>query len=292
VGNVLLVLLGAALLLATPWLMRAVVGVDRILIIRLIGPASLTERVRDLEQARAYAVDDAVARLRRIERDLHDGAQAQLVAVTMKLGLAREDLGDTVGATAESQASLRRALELVDAAHGIAREAITELRDLAHGIHPPALDHGLDTALATLAARSAVPVTLVAGLPERPSAGIEIIAYFCVAELLASGRQRRDRRQRQRELLPVAGDVVADQRSWNDTYNPAVQAYFGLTTPNPAASNGGLSEFFSRPRYQDSVKSMVGTRRAGPSASAPARRPPSSPRSSRWPTRWPGTRSG
>jgi signal transduction histidine kinase len=185
-GNVLLVAIGAALLLTAPWLMRAVVGVDRILITRLIGPASLTERVRDLEQARAQAVDDAVERLRRIERALHDGAQAQLVAVTMKLGLAREDLGDTVGATAESRASLRRALDLVDSAHGIAREAITELRDLAHGIHPSALDHGLDTALATLAARSAVPVTLVSDLPERPSAAIETIAYFCAAELLAN----------------------------------------------------------------------------------------------------------
>ena len=146
---------------------------------------SLTERVRELEQTRAHAVDDSAARLRRIERDLHDGAQAQMVAVAMKLGLAREDLGGTAGATAEAEA-VQRALELVDAAHGIAKEAITELRDLARGIHPPVLDHGLATALATLAARSAVPVELVADLPERPSAAIETIAYFCAAELLAN----------------------------------------------------------------------------------------------------------
>jgi signal transduction histidine kinase len=185
-GNVLVVPLGMALLLAVPWLMRAVVGLDRVLIAALIDPVSLTKRVRDLEQTRAHSVDDAAARLRRIERDLHDGAQAQMIAVAMKLSLAREDLGDTAGATAEAQASLQRALELVEAAHGIAKEAITELRDLARGIHPPALDHGLDTALATLAARSAVPVELVADLPEQPSPAIETIAYFCAAELLAN----------------------------------------------------------------------------------------------------------
>jgi signal transduction histidine kinase len=185
-GNLAVVPLGVALLLAAPWLMRAVVGLDRVLITRLIGPVSLTERVRDLEQTRAHVVDDSAARLRRIERDLHDGAQAQMVAVAMKLGLAREDLGGTAGANAEAEASLQRALELVDTAHGMAREAITELRALARGIHPPVLDHGLDTALATLAARSAVPVELVADLPGRPSAAIETIAYFCAAELLAN----------------------------------------------------------------------------------------------------------
>jgi signal transduction histidine kinase len=130
-------------------------------------------------------VDYSAARLRRIERDLHDGPQAQMVAVAMKLGLARESLGGTAGATAEAEA-VQCALELVDAAHSIAKEAIIELRDLAHGIHPPVLDRGLNPALATLAARSAVPVELVADLSGRPSAAIEAIAYFCAAELLAN----------------------------------------------------------------------------------------------------------
>jgi signal transduction histidine kinase len=185
-GNLLVVPLGMALLLAAPWLTRAVVDLDRVLITRLIGPSSLAERVLDLEQTRAHLVDDAAARLRRIERDLHDGAQAQMISVAMKLDLAREDLGGAVGATADAEASLQRALDLVNAAHGIAKEAIAGLRDLARGIHPPVLDHGLDTALATLAARSAVPVELVTGLPERPSAAIETIAYFCAAELLTN----------------------------------------------------------------------------------------------------------
>jgi signal transduction histidine kinase len=144
----------------------------------------LAGRVQRLTETRGYALDAAAAELRRIERDLHDGAQAQMVAVAMKLGLAREKLGGTAGPAAE--ADLERALELVDAAHRSAKEAITELRDLARGIHPPVLDHGLGTALATLAARSGVPVDLVIDLPERPSAAIETIAYFCAAELLAN----------------------------------------------------------------------------------------------------------
>jgi len=204
-GNLLAAPIGAALLLAAPWLMRAVTGLDQVLITRLIGPASLTERVRDLEQTRAHVVDDSAARLRRIERDLHDGAQAQMVAVAMKLGLAREDLGGTAGANAEAEARLQRALELIDTAHGMAKEAIIELRDLARGIHPPVLDHGLDTALATLAARSAVPVELVADLPERPSAAIETIAYFCAAELLANVAKHSGARHATVEVVHVPG---------------------------------------------------------------------------------------
>jgi signal transduction histidine kinase len=142
------------------------------------------QRVHELEQSRALAVDDAAARLRRIEQDLHDGAQAQMVAVVMKLGLARAHLSSAVAGSGQSD--LKRTLELVDAAHLGAMEAITELRDLARGIHPPALDEGLGAALAALAARSDAPVELVIDLPERPSAAIETIAYFCVAELLTN----------------------------------------------------------------------------------------------------------
>jgi signal transduction histidine kinase len=141
-------------------------------------------RVRELEQSRAHAVDDSAARLRQIERDLHDGAQAQMVAVAMKLGLAMKKLGSMTDGT--GQADLDRVLDLVAAAHRGAREAITELRDLARGIHPPVLDRGLGAALTTLAARSDLPVELVLDLPERPSAAIETIAYFCAAELVAN----------------------------------------------------------------------------------------------------------
>ena len=165
-------------------------------------------RVHELEQSRASLVDDSAARLRRIERDLHDGAQAQMVAVAMKLGLAREKLGGTIaGITAggTAQADLERVLELVDAAHRGAKEAITELRDLARGIHPPVLDHGLGTALTTLAAGSDPPVELVVDLPERPSAAIETIAYFCAAELLTNVAKHAGARHATLEAAHVGG---------------------------------------------------------------------------------------
>jgi signal transduction histidine kinase len=153
-------------------------------------------------------VDDSVARLRRIERDLHDGAQAQMVAVAMKLGLAREKLGGTIAGTTvagTAQADLERVLELVDAAHRGAKEAITELRDLARGIHPPVLDHGLGAALASLAARSEVPVEFVVDLPERPSAAIETIAYFCAAELLTNVGKHSGARHATLKAVHVGG---------------------------------------------------------------------------------------
>ncbi|GAA5156876.1 sensor domain-containing protein [Amycolatopsis dongchuanensis] len=172
-------LAGAALLLAAPWVLHGLTSLDRALVVSLLGPRSLTERVRDLEQSRAEVMDDATTRLRRIERDLHDGAQAQLVALAMKLGLARDELArqDTDVAT------LRR---LVGAAHGEAKQALTELRDLARGIRPPALDAGLEVALTTLAARSAVDVRLHVDLPERPSPALETLLYFSAAELLTN----------------------------------------------------------------------------------------------------------
>ena len=151
------------------------------------------ERVRELQRSRAVVVDDAAARLRRIGQDLHDGAQAQMVAVVMKLGLAQDHLSTL--AARPGGADLDRVLDLVAAARRGATEAIAELRDLARGIHPPALDEGLGAALAGLAARSDLPVELVVALPERPSPAIETMAYFCAAELLTnavkhSGAQR------------------------------------------------------------------------------------------------------
>jgi len=161
------------------------------------------ERVRELQRSRALVVDDAAARLRRIEQDLHDGAQAQMVGVVMKLGLARDHLGSSA-ARLES-ADLDRALELVDAAHRGAMEAIIELRDLARGIHPPVLGEGLDAALASLAARSDPPVELVIDLPERPSPAIETIAYFCAAELLTNAAKHSGAQRTKLELLHQPG---------------------------------------------------------------------------------------
>jgi signal transduction histidine kinase len=147
------------------------------------------QRVRELEHSRALAVDDAAVRLRRIEQDLHDGAQAQMVAVVMKLGLAREHLELAAGKAADGTVAsqdLVRVADLMAGAHAAALEAIGELRDLARGIYPPVLDEGLGAAVAALASRHEIASELVFDVAERPSFAIETIAYFCVAELLTN----------------------------------------------------------------------------------------------------------
>jgi signal transduction histidine kinase len=200
-----LVPVGASVLWWAPLATRRGNNADARLIARFLGPP-VPHRVRELEQSRARAVDDSAARLRRIERDLHDGAQAQMVAVAMKLGLAVEKLGGTVtDGPSGPEVDLERVLELVDAAHRSAKEAILELRDLARGIHPPVLDHGLGTALTTLAARCGVPVELVVDLPERPSAAIETIGYFCAAELLTNVAKHSGARHAVLEAVHVPG---------------------------------------------------------------------------------------
>jgi len=122
-------------------------------------------------------VEDSAAALRRVERDLHDGAQMRLAALAMNLGMAREKLDDDDDATVR---------ELLDAAQRNAVDALADLRDLARGIHPPALDNGLPSALATLAASSAIPASVTADIGTRPAPAIETIAYFCAAELIAN----------------------------------------------------------------------------------------------------------
>ncbi|HVU73640.1 MAG TPA: sensor domain-containing protein [Mycobacteriales bacterium] len=172
---------GLVLLFVGPWVVHGFVKVDRMLIRGLLGPTTMTERMRELETTRALAVDDSAAALRRIERDLHDGAQARLVALAMSLGMAKEELeGD------DPEVAVARARALVSSAHQEAKGTIVDLRDLARGIHPPALDNGLDEALSTLVARSPVPATLHVSLPQRPSPAVETIAYFCTAELLTN----------------------------------------------------------------------------------------------------------
>ena len=209
-ASFLFVPLGAFLLLAAPWLAHGVNELDVVLIRRLLGPGSpdstaLTERVRNLEVTRARAVDDSAARLRSIERDLHDGAQAQLVALAMKLGLAKEKLEDKEKLADTAPPDLTRVAQLVDDAHRSAIEAIAELRTLARGIHPSVLDNGLTDALTTLAARSVVPVELVTDIPERPSAAIETIAYFSAAELLANVAKHSGARHANLEAVHVPG---------------------------------------------------------------------------------------
>ncbi|MEU8353604.1 sensor domain-containing protein, partial [Streptomyces sp. NPDC048845] len=126
--------LGLAFVLATPWVIRGMATVDRVMVGGLLGPSQLATRVSELETDRGVVVDTAAADLRRIERDLHDGAQARLVALAMDLGLAKEKLLEDPEAAAR----------MVDEAHGEVKTALQELRDLARGIHPAILtDRGL-----------------------------------------------------------------------------------------------------------------------------------------------------
>ncbi|MEV7561244.1 sensor domain-containing protein [Streptomyces sp. NPDC089795] len=164
-----------------PYLVRLMANVDRAMVRGLLSPSDdLERRIAELESDRGVVVDTAAADLRRIERDLHDGAQARLVALAMGLGLAKEKLlEDPEGAAA-----------MVDEAHGEVKLALQELRDLARGIHPAVLtDRGLDAALSSVAARCVVPVKVAVDLPgdvpsARPAEAIEGIAYFVVSELL------------------------------------------------------------------------------------------------------------
>jgi len=230
-GSFLFLPLGAFLLFAAPWLAHGITELDRTLLRGLLGPGSpdsakLAERVRDLEKTRARAVDDSAARLRSIERDLHDGAQAQLVALAMKLGLAKEKLG------APATPDLTRVAQLVDDAHRSAIEAIAELRTLARGIHPSVLDNGLTDALTTLAERSAVPVELITDIPERPSAAIETIAYFSAAELLANVAKHSGARHATLEAVHVPG--LLRIRVTDDGH--------GGASPGPGGGLRGLAE--------------------------------------------------
>ncbi|MGP3687855.1 sensor histidine kinase [Streptomyces sp. IBSNAI002] len=159
-----------------PYVVRLLANADRAMVRGLLSPSDdLERRIAELESDRGVVVDTAAADLRRIERDLHDGAQARLVALAMGLGLAKEKLlEDPEGAAA-----------MVDEAHGEVKLALQELRDLARGIHPAVLtDRGLDAALSSVAARCVVPVKVAVDLPARPAEAIEGIAYFVVSELL------------------------------------------------------------------------------------------------------------
>ncbi len=181
-GTFLAAILGAAGVLGATWLARAINAGDRRLVRALLGPSSMAERVTELERTRSLAVEDSAAALRRVERDLHDGAQMRLAALAMNLGMAREKLGDDD----DAQPDNTTVRELLDAAHRNAVDALADLRDLARGIHPPVLDSGLAGALASLASSSAIPTSVSAQIDPRPAPAIETIAYFCAAELIAN----------------------------------------------------------------------------------------------------------
>jgi signal transduction histidine kinase len=204
------VALGLALLLTAPWVARAALAVQYATAHWMLAPnerGELQARVSTLADSRSRMVSAAEAERRRIERDLHDGAQQRLVALAMALGRAKSRM----------ETDPEGAQRLVDEAHGEAKLALAELRNLARGIHPAVLtDRGLDAALSALAARCPVPVQLTTHVDPRPAPGIEAVAYFIVAELLtnvskhaqASSVRVDVERRGERLLLSVIDDGI------------------------------------------------------------------------------------
>jgi signal transduction histidine kinase len=211
VGAVAAALLGAVgLVLVAPWVTRAMAALDVGVGRRLLGLASgeaVDRRVAQLETSRAAAVDSAEAERRRIERDLHDGAQQRLVSLAMDLGHARERLeGDPEGGG-------QHAAELVAEAHEEAKAALKEIRDLVRGIHPVILeDRGLDPALSAVVARSPVPVRLEVDIAERPSPAVESTAYFVVAEALTNVARHAEATSAAVTIVRAADRLVIEVR--------------------------------------------------------------------------------
>lgn len=175
VSAVGLIALGAA-----PGLSAALVRLETQVVPSLLGHSreeDLERRVEDLTESRAGAVDAADAERRRIERDLHDGAQQRLVSLALNLGLAKATLTDLPA----------EAREVIDTAHREAKEAIEELSSLVRGLHPAVLDElGLDAAMSGLAARAPLPVGLRVEMPRRAAPAVEAVAYFVVSEALTN----------------------------------------------------------------------------------------------------------
>jgi signal transduction histidine kinase len=256
-GTLPAALIGIACVLGGRWLAVGSNAVDQRLIRGLLGPSSMAERVTQLERTRALAVDDAAAALRRVERDLHDGAQMRLAALAMNLGMAQEKLGPAPAGTAQGKpvqgkpaqgkpaqgkpvhselahselahsetaqantaqgepvpagtgpADVDALRDLLEAAQRNAADALADLRDIARGIHPPALDNGLAVALESLAAASAIPATLTVDLPGRPAPAIETITYFCAAELIANSTKHSYANQIKIEIFSERAELLA-----------------------------------------------------------------------------------
>jgi signal transduction histidine kinase len=194
------------------WPVWPILGIAIVLAIELAaalfgspGRAEMAERIETLETTRAGAVDAQETELRRIERDLHDGAQARLVALGMSLGMAEQKLADDP----------ERAGELLAEARIGAEHALRELRDLARGIHPPVLaDRGLEAALASLASSTPLRVGLSVDVSPRPPAAVETAAYFVAAESLANAAKHA--RAKRVDITIARHDSIIDLQVRDD----------------------------------------------------------------------------
>jgi signal transduction histidine kinase len=169
----------------------------------LLGPDPDAQITR-LEHSRASAVDATETTLRRIERDLHDGAQHRLVAIALDLGRARQklDASDVEGAA-----------PLVASAHDESKRALVELRDLVRGIHPSILtDRGLDAAVSALAGRAPIPVDVTVDVDGRPPPAPETAAYYVVAEALTNVAKHSGAKSAAVEIVLRDGKLIAEVR--------------------------------------------------------------------------------
>jgi len=211
--------LAAAMVRVAPWLARSVAEADEAGARALLGPSrgeELALRVESLARSRAEVVAATDAERRRIERDLHNGAQRRLVSLAMQLGMARASLGDDV------PEPLR---EVIEQAHDEATEALAELRQLVRGLHPAVLDdRGLDAALSGIAATAPVPVRLRVDAGARCAPAIEAVAYFVVSEALTNVAKHAEA-ARAEVTVERLGDrlrvVVADDGRGGATVNGA-----------------------------------------------------------------------
>jgi signal transduction histidine kinase len=187
---------GAAVLLAFPWLLRLVVAVDRSLVFALLAPNPDRERVLLLQSSRTALTTANEASLRRLERDLHDGTQARLLTVGMMLARLEHRVGDAANAA------------MVSAAKQAVADTLDELREIIRGLHPPALNSGLDIALTTLAARCPLPVELTYSLHAPPAESIATAVYFAASELLANATRHSGAIAANVEVRCTGNDIV------------------------------------------------------------------------------------
>jgi signal transduction histidine kinase len=171
---------GFVLLFAAPWLARQVAHVDETLARALLGPSQSEElalRLESITKSRAAILAATDAERRRIERDLHDGAQQRLVSLAMNLGIARARIGDVPESVKQAIAE----------AHDEALLALSEVREFIRGLHPAVLnDRGLAAALSGLAARAPLPVRLKVDMPLPAVPSVEAVAYFIVSEAITN----------------------------------------------------------------------------------------------------------
>jgi signal transduction histidine kinase len=251
-------------LILVPWIARGWAALDATMARFMLGPnaktAALQSRVDNLTVTRAATVDAAEAERRRIERDLHDGAQQRLVALAMSLGMASDKMDSDPAA----------AKLMVTDAHVEAKKALSELRDLARGIHPVSLsDRGLVGALPGLAARCPVPVEVTVDIKDRPLPAIEGIAYFVVSECLTNMVKHAKATKGWVHAKRVGDRLIVEIRD-NGIGGAVVKPGGGLSgLQDRVASVDGTLSVFSAPAGSTTVTAILPGRSAATARPAP-----------------------